>query len=54
MVEQRGLENGSPPAGLVQGQGRCEGPGAKPPEAIGTMKYCVSGPFLLLELRGTI
>jgi len=40
MVEQGGLENRSPPAGPVQGQGRSGGLGAKPPEAIGTMKYC--------------
>ena len=34
------VEHGSPPAGPVQGQGCGGSLGAKPPEAIGTMKYC--------------
>ena len=40
MVEQEGLRNGSPPAGPVHGLGRGGDLGAKPPETIGTMKYC--------------
>ena len=44
MVEQEGLGDGSPPRRKspsgVQGQGRGGDLGAKPPEAIGTMKYC--------------
>ena len=50
MVEQEGLRNGSPPAGPVHGLGRGGDLGAKPPEAIGTMKYCAyknyTGPSL--------
>jgi len=38
MVEQGAWGRKSP--SRVQGQGRAEGLGAKPPESIGTMKYC--------------